>query len=123
MRPLRPRVTDDSEAGQEQFFGATGDKALEAILKWIPIEVIAAYEFTIGVVPTNHPHVHIPLAVVFTALTGAWIAFATIDPEVPRPIAWRQVILGTFAFTIWILGTQPNAVKQVFQEWEPWTGS
>ena len=122
MRPLRPRVIDD-DADHDQFFAATGDRALEAIIKWIPIEVIAAFEFTIGVVPVNQPNFHIMLAVGFTALTGAWIAFATIDPESPRPIAWRQVILSTFAFAIWILGTQPNAVKAVVQSWEAWIGS
>jgi hypothetical protein len=123
MRPLRPRVIADDESGQDQFFGATEGKALEAILKWIPIEVIAAYQFTIGVVPAGQPAFQIPLAVVFTILTGGWIGFATVDAKSPHPIAWRQVILSTFAFAIWIVGTQPVTLKQVFLGWEPWIGS
>lgn len=123
MRPLRPRVTADDESRQEQFFGASDGKALDAILKWIPIEVIAAYQFTIGVVPENKPEFLLPLAVVFTILTGGWIAFATANAESLHRIAWRQVILSTFAFAIWIVGTQPTALKQLVEWWEPFIGS
>lgn len=123
MHPIRPRVVDDDQSGPERFFGAAEGKALEAILKWIPVEVIAAYQFTIGVVPAQRPEFQVPLAFVFTILTGGWIGFATVDSSSPQPIAWRQIILSTFAFAIWIVGTQPIAVKQAVDGWEAWIGS
>jgi hypothetical protein len=121
MSPIRQR----NKGGDQEyvFAGSDEDKPLQAVLKWIPVEVIGAYQVAVGVVPSNRPAVTALLAIVFVVLSGAWIAFATADDASKNLIAWRQVVLATIAFALWILGTQPEVIKYAVSNWENWMGS
>ena len=121
MSPLRQRNKGWDK--EQVYAGSDDDKPLQAVLKWIPVEVIGAYQVAIGVVPPNRPAVIALLAIVFVVLSGAWIAFATANDVSKSLIAWRQVILATIAFTLWILGTQPEVVRYAVSSWENWMGS
>jgi hypothetical protein len=95
---------------------------ITAILKWIPVEVLAAYEFALGFIPNADAGLW--LTVILVPMTGLWIAFATRDWKKKQPpIAWRQVILSSIAFIFWSVGTQPEIVKTVISMWETWMGS
>ena len=121
MRPIRPR--EDGHDNQEVLVGANDQRPLQAILKWIPVEVIAAYQFTIGVVPFSNSAMLITVAIIFVFLTAGWIAFATIDPQTAKNIAWRQVLLAVVAFIVWVVGTQPDVMKYLYPSWASWVGS
>jgi len=118
---LRPRVTEEDPADPYIPFalGAPGGP-LDAILKWIPVEVIGAYQFSLGVVPADGME-RGWLALIFLVLTAGWIAFATGEQD--KPIAKRQTVLSTFAFAVWIVGTQASLAAQVVPDWKAWMGS
>ena|SRR5258708_5053280 len=121
MQPIRPRAKGGD--AKEVLVGSESQRPLEAILKWVPVEVIAAYQFTIGVVPAGYPKTSVLIVALFVLLTGPWIAFATNEIDAKSKIAWRQVILATVAFCIWVVGTQPEIVRSSVPIWENWMGS
>ncbi len=121
MTPIRPRV--DGHDNREILVGADDQRPLQAILKWIPVEVIAAYQFTIGIVDSSSPKILITVAIIFVFLTAGWIAFATVDHQASKNIAWRQVVLAVTAFIVWVVGTQPEVMKVPFQSWTSSIGS
>jgi hypothetical protein len=104
---MRPATTGDD------------DKALQAIATMIPVEVIAAYNSLIAVIPAAHVSIRFWLTVVMMPITALWIAFATKDGR----IGWRQVIIAPFAFACWTCAIQGALLMSVFPWWENWIGS
>ena len=123
---LRPRVNrpDRTADGRVMAAAADQDKVLAAIIKWIPVEVIASYEFLLGVIPATASGFRFGLSVAFSfLLTPLWVGFASRDAARNEPIAWRQVILSSIAFVLWALGTQVWIGSHLFSDWAPWMGS
>jgi hypothetical protein len=69
------------------------------------VEVITVYKTIDNLVPDSF---HRGLAIAGIVITALWIAFAT-KPD-SQAIAWRQVILASFAFMCWAVGMQPTVL-------------
>jgi len=126
MPLLRPRVLrpEPAKDGRKSVSAENADTYISAITKWIPVEVIGAYQFILGMVPINRTGFRFWGTIAFVPLTALWIAFATTDkPTNPKQIAWRQVILAACAFVAWVAGTQSDLVHGVISTWEAWMGS
>jgi hypothetical protein len=123
MPLLRPRVVMQDKPGSKTKMIAAGDqdKMLTAVLKWIPVEVIAAYKFIIDLIPSGHLSFQLWSSIAAIPISGLWIAFAT-QPD-GRTIAWRQVILAPIAFACWAVAMQGDMLSEVSKAWEPWMGS
>src|SRR5690349_7144163 len=100
---LRPRARGCDHADDRTFVDSDREALVEKITKWIPIEVIGAYQVVCGFI-ADDPKALLPVSIVFSVLTFGWIAFATKGPT--ERIAWRQTVLSTFAFALWVVGTQ-----------------
>jgi hypothetical protein len=117
MATLRPRVAggDEVRSGRD-LVGAKKkkDDVINAIIQWIPVEIIAVYETLLQIFKFSGPSLAyvIPAFVIVTVL---WIAFAT--REAARPLAWRQIILATLAFPIWVTGTTDPIKLQLAIDW------
>lgn len=121
---LRPRVkSEDSidRAGRTLVGKKDKDHLIDAIIKWIPVEVIGVYKFVMGIVPTDVTSWRLGISVFALILTPAWIAFATKPPE--KKIAWRQVLLAPFAFVCWVAAIQTDVVTILYSGWQAWMGS
>jgi len=123
MAAIRPRVMlpETSEDGRKLVSVGSEDTVLSAIVKWIPVEVIAACQFVLGVIPKEHTSASLWLMASFLPITALWIGFATREHD--RPIAWRQLTLATFAFFVWGIGAQAAIVHGAVPSWEAWMGS
>jgi hypothetical protein len=114
---LRPRVRGfDTD---RVLVSAEREALVEKITKWIPIEVIGAYQVVCGFI-TEEVSAVLGVSIAFAALTFGWIAFATKGPT--ERIAWRQTVLSTVAFSLWAVGTQPSLVRGVSPDGPPWIG-
>lgn len=124
MPLLRPRVirNDKSGPGRTAVSAEKEDKFLAAVIKWIPVEVIAAYEAGLGFIPSDYPTVRLWFTLLLIPLTGLWIKFSTRESK-KEPVAYRQVVVSSVAFAIWSVGTQIGIVQGVISGWEPWMGS
>ncbi len=123
---LRPRVNlpDKPADGLAMVAVADQDKVLAAIIKWIPVEVIAPYEVALGIIPATASAFRFWLSVAFAfVLTPLWIGFGSRDADRNEPIAWRQVILSSVAFILWAVGTQEWIGLHFSGDWRPWMGS
>jgi hypothetical protein len=127
MPTLRPRVhlPEGVQKGEAPVSKDTAgkDNVLSAIVNWIPIEVIGAYEGIMGVIPDANTGTRLWVTILGIPVTALWIGFATQDDSQPQKIAWRHLILATFAFFCWTVGSQPAIVKLVITAWEPWMGT
>jgi hypothetical protein len=127
MPTLRPRVNLPEEAQNGRIMvskNKTGkDNLLSAIVKWIPIEVIGAYEGIMGAIPEGNTGFRLWVTIVGIPVTALWIGFATEDDTKAQRIAWRHMILASVAFFCWTVGSQPVIVKSVITAWEPWMGT
>jgi hypothetical protein len=103
------------------FSPSDEDKGLTAILKWIPVEVIAAYKFIIGLIPADNETFRLWSSLAGIPVSALWIAYAT-RPEGQR-IAWRQAMLAPIAFACWAAAIQGDVLKTIFPHWESWMGS
>src|SRR5712664_4152314 len=105
MPALRPRVLSSNKPGTDRKVVAAGndDQILKAIAGMIPVEVIAAYNPLINIIPADKVSVRFWLTVAMIPITALWIAFATKDD---KNIAWRQVIIAPFAFACWTSAMQ-----------------
>lgn len=122
MARLRPRVIRPDKAMNGRIMAtAADDKNLAAIVKWIPVEVIASYQFVLGLIPPANMGTRLWLTIIFAVLTPLWIGFAA--KESGETIAWRQLILACVAFIFWTLGTQEDIAKDMIPVWEVWMGS
>jgi len=115
---LRPRVIGDDKPGSGKVPVAVAEKdsVLEAIIKWIPVEVIGAYEIASRVIPIASRNT--ALWIVFILLTGLWILFAARDGANREAWPVRQALLSMFAFVVWTLGTDAWLLQHFKQpEW------
>lgn len=121
MPLLRPRVVrpDPPHTGIILIAAGDRDNLFTAITKWIPIEVIGFYKFSMGIVPLEATSWRLWLSILAIPATSLWIAFAT-TPE-GRRIAWRQVLLAPFA--CWAAAIQPDIMVQLMPQWQHWIGS
>jgi ABC-type Na+ efflux pump permease subunit len=100
--------------------GEPRDSAVTALVKWIPIEVIAFYEGITTPFGNDIGPFLIYAIVVGMVATLLWTAFATGDKEANSAIAWRQVVLATLAFAFWVVGTtSPELWKGLLGIWHP----
>ncbi|MBR1231637.1 hypothetical protein [Bradyrhizobium sp. AUGA SZCCT0182] len=121
---LRPRVKrEDNIAGKGRTLVAKGDQdgLLNAIITWIPIEVIGAYKFIVGVIPAEVTSWRLGITILVLIITPFWIAFATKPSQ--KETAWRQVILAPIAFVCWVTAIQPDVVTIIYSSWQSWMGS
>jgi len=88
------------------------DSRVELILKSIPVEVIPFFKIVDSLADSDNYHRGVAIAGVL--VTALWIAFATRPDD--KPIAWRQVILSSFAFVCWAIGMQPKILAVA---WDP----
>lgn len=126
MPLLRPRVIRSDKPRDGRIIPASAAKDEEiktAILKWIPVEVIAVYEAALGVIPGDYIGFRLWLTIGLIPITGLWIGFATRDGSKNLPVAWRQLILSCLAFAFWSAGTQVDIMKAAISGWQPWMGS
>jgi hypothetical protein len=123
MPLLRPRAVraDPPKPGRVAIAAENEDGTLQAIMTWIPVEVIGAYKFVIGFIPLDYPSWRLWLTAIIGALAPAWIAFATKPDQ--KDVAWRQVILAPFAFVCWVLAIQPDIPTLLVSGWQAWMGS
>ena len=125
MSPLRPRfIGGDSRVVDGRVFASTGeprDGRLDALLKLIPVEVIAFYEGITTPFGNDLTPFLIGAIAAGTVICFLWTAFATSDNQKAQSaIAWRQVILATLAFLFWVVGTtSPELWKAQLGSWHP----
>jgi hypothetical protein len=122
MPTLRPRVVraDRPHDGRIPVAATSQDSLLSAIIKWIPIEVVGAYEFIGGLIPSDQFVWIIGMAVLCLILSPIWIFLSTSETD--RSPAWRQIVISPFAFLIWIVAIDPH-VTELLSGWKPWMGS
>ena len=123
MPALRPRVIG-GDAGTDGRIsvgaGQEPDSTLTAITKWVPIEVIAFYEAFSTPFGADLANALWYIIVAGALVTALWTAFATEKSNAHSKIAWRQVILSSFAFFMWVVGTtSPDVWKVVHPWWRP----
>jgi hypothetical protein len=121
---LRPRVKrEDNIAGTGRTLVAKKDQdsLLNAIINWIPIEVIGVYKFIVGGIPAEVTSWRLGITILVLIITPFWIAFATKPSE--KQIAWRQVILAPIAFVCWLTAIQPDVIANIYSGWQSWMGS
>jgi hypothetical protein len=123
MPLLRPRVVraDLPKPGRVAISAENEDSTFKAIMAWIPVEVIGAYKFVIGLIPLDYSSWRIWLTAIVCVLAPAWIAFATKPDQ--KDIAWRQVFIAPFAFVCWVVAIQPDIPALLNGDWKPWMGS
>ncbi len=124
MPSLRPRVNGgDPRVVNGRVLvsgGETRDSTVTALVKWIPIEVIAFYEGITTPFGNDIGPFLIYAIVAGMVATLLWTAFATGDQEARSAIAWRQVVLATLAFAFWVIGTtSPESWKVLIGAWHP----
>jgi hypothetical protein len=124
MPSLRPRVSGgDTRVVDGRVLVSSGesrDSTVSALVKWIPIEVIAFYE-AITTPFGNDVGPFLMHAIAAGAVASfLWTAFATTEKKASSPIAWRQVVLATLAFIFWAVGTtSPELLKGLLGVWHP----
>jgi hypothetical protein len=122
MPILRPRVKGADDPRTSIAAGGRED-AINAIAKWVPIEVIAFYE---GATKPFGEHIAPYLLYLIgagTLVTFLWIMLATESAQAASRIAWRQVILSSVAFVFWVVGTNsPDVWRLYFAWWHPGFG-
>lgn len=118
----RPRVASSNKQGTQRGEVAAGknDKLLQKIANWIPVEVIAAYNPVMAIIPAQRVWLRFWVSVGMLPVTAGWIAFATGGR---KNFAWRQVIIAPFAFACWTAAMQGAMLMKVFPGWEEWMGS
>ncbi len=123
MPLLRPRVArrDKPAAGIEPVAAGEEDSALKAVLKWIPIEVIAFYQAAMAAIPTEKSHIRLWVTLLALPICAAWIAFATKLAE--KDYAWRQIFLAALAFVFWASAVQSEVLHSTVGWWETWMGT
>jgi hypothetical protein len=123
MAILRPRVAGGDETptdGTISIGSAKRDDPATAIIKWIPVEVIACYEAVTAAfgnsIAATLPYV-IPAGML---VTFGWIAFATKNNNAKSEIAWRQAAVSSVAFAFWVAGsTSADIWKLIAPWWNP----
>src|SRR5690242_13318061 len=109
MPTIRPRATggDVRERDGRIQAGALRDKdsLVSALVKWIPIEVIAFYEGITTPFGTSLAGGLLYAIAAGFVVTFLWIAFATESTKASSHIAWRQTVLSSVAFAFWVTGT------------------
>jgi hypothetical protein len=123
MPLLRPRAVriDKPSPGRMPVGAADQDTNLKALIKWIPTEVIGAYQAIIAAIPVAETAPRLWLSALGIPVCAAWIAFAT-KPEKAKP-AWRQIILSSVAFSIWAAAVQSEVLPKIFGWWQTWMGT
>jgi hypothetical protein len=119
MPLLRPRAVGAPIPGGRIPVSASGQKTLDLVLKWIPVEIIALYQAVIAAIPTSDGDLRLGATYVAIVVCAAWIAFATKPAN--EPIAWRQMILSTLAFIFWAVAVQSEVLEKVY-DWKPVIG-
>jgi hypothetical protein len=100
--------------------GESRDSTVSALVKWIPIEVIAFYEAITTPFGNDVGPFLIHAIAAGTVASFLWTAFATTDQKARSAIAWRQVVLATLAFVFWAVGTtSPELWKGLLGAWNP----
>ena len=114
MPLIRPRIVRSDKPGSGRIMVAASeqDSRVELILKSIPVEVIPFFKIVDSLADSDNYHRGVAIAGVL--VTALWIAFATRPDD--KPIAWRQVILSSFAFVCWAIGMQPKILAVA---WDP----
>jgi hypothetical protein len=115
-REVRPAAT-----GRIQVTAGREDSLLTAIINWIPVDVLAAYKFAMGVIPADADAFRVASSVLALIITPMWIAFATTPAG--AAIGWRQVVIAPVAFVFYAAAIQGDVAKLVIPAWQPWMGS
>lgn len=100
-----------------------GENYAGRLVKYIPADIVALYLGAKGI-PPQGPHRTSALWWIFSAcfvLTFVWLVISTRKPEDHKGPVWRQVILATVAFPIWVFAVGGGP----FDSWniEQWVGS
>ena len=106
--PLRPRVksrADDLPPANLAAPAPALDGYLSKIVKYIPVEVIGAYQTFTAFLAPSAPQPPTPLEwgsfAFLVLLCPLWIAIATRDPG--QPVQWFQAVAAPVAFGVWVL--------------------
>lgn len=124
MPLLRPRVIreDKHVSGRQPVAAGQEDKALQAVLKWIPIEIIGFYQAIMAAVPIEKTGFRLWATAAAVPICAGWIAFAT-KPDDHQGYAQRQIILAALAFVFWAAAVQSEVLHSTVAWWETWMGS
>jgi hypothetical protein len=101
---------------------AVQDNYLVKLVKYIPAEVVAAYQAGEGIIPSLK-YASVIQWIWFGILLVAspfWIGIAT--RERGQPIAWFQTAVAPVAFTVWVFALG-GPFKDSFSWYEPGLGS
>jgi hypothetical protein len=123
MAISRPRVAGGDMTAADGTIAVSStkrDDIATAIVKWIPVEIIACYEAVAAAFGNSIAAGLVYVVPVGMVLTFGWIAFATEDKKAKSPIAWRQAWVASFAFAFWIAGsTSADIWKLIVPWWHP----
>lgn len=120
MPLLRPRAVGAYKADGKVAIAGENEKALDLVLKWIPVEMIAFYQALMAAIPTKEGQLRLNITYVAIAVCALWIGFATRPAE--KPIAWRQILLSTLAFVFWAAAVQSEVMQKTYH-WYEFTGT
>ena len=123
MPLLRPRVVreDKNVSGRVPVAASQEDSALQAVLKWIPIEIIGFYQAIMAAVPVEKTGFRLWATAAAVPICAAWIAFATKPAD--QGYAKRQIVLAALAFMFWAAAVQSEVLHTTVAWWETWMGS
>lgn len=140
--PLRPRVITGADARAAQQFANDSpgggsppkeDPYLAKVIKYIPAEIVAAYQTLSGFLKAGdraHPDAlfwtDVVIVVILAALTPPWIRFAASDATQGLPAPKYQAWASLTAFLIWVFaldGLWATGLPQWFQDLRPMWGS
>jgi hypothetical protein len=129
MPLLRPRASGippivawaSKVSRRESAAAGQQDDAAQALLKWIPTEVIGGYQAAIAAIPTPEISWRIGVTVVGIVICFLWILFATKPKD--RKLAWRQCLVSVLAFILWAVAVQSEVLKAIIGGWQLWMGT
>jgi len=107
------KLADTKAEGGEDYLGR--------LIKYIPAEIVGLYLAAKGI-PVPAEKRSLMLWIIFWAcwiLTPIDFAVTTKDKDAGKGPLWRQVILGTIAFPVWILALGKEGALSSFgiEEW------
>jgi hypothetical protein len=106
MPVLRPRVDRAARPGVVTLGGGTTvDSALARLLTYVPVEVIAVYQASLGLLPTLGPTAAWVWFGFLLILCPLWIAFATRGGKTDK-VDWFHIAAATVCFIVWTFAQQ-----------------
>jgi len=112
--------------GLEASGGSPADTFFDRVIKYIPADIVGAWVAVTGIIAANQASGTQPDStllwiafVIGVILTFAWTWKQTLEPK--KPPAWKQIVISTFAFVVWVFALGGPFATLGF--WKPMFGS